>query len=112
MVLFQHILGLQFQVPDVPFGGIIKVVIARVQPGLEPEISPLSILWSEQLPELIIHRIAHSIEHYIEDPLSEAFMRGDLESAPLVIGAKDGGLWYRQQEHQAHSPFPTLNCQV
>ncbi len=44
--------------------------------------------------------LRRAIQRYIEDPLSEAFMRGDLESAPLVIGAKDGGLWYRQQERE------------
>ena len=44
--------------------------------------------------------LRRAIQRYIEDPLSEAFMRGELESAPLVIGAKDGGLWYRQQERE------------
>jgi len=44
--------------------------------------------------------LRRAIQRFIEDPLSEAFMRGDLEAAPLVIGAKDGGLWYRQQERE------------
>ncbi len=44
--------------------------------------------------------LRRAIQRYIEDPLSEAFMRGDLESAPLLIAAKDGGLWYRQQDRE------------
>jgi len=43
--------------------------------------------------------LRRAIQRYIEDPLSEAFIRGQIKSGrPIEVGVKDGGLWYQQDE--------------
>ncbi len=43
--------------------------------------------------------LRRAIQRYVEDPLSEAFIRGQIRSkAPIVIGTNDGGLWYNQDD--------------
>ena len=43
--------------------------------------------------------LRRAIQRHIEDTLSEAFIRGQIRSrAPIVIGARDGGLWYSQED--------------
>jgi len=43
--------------------------------------------------------LRRAIQRHIEDPLSEAFIRGQIKSGrPIQVGVKDGGLWYQQDE--------------
>jgi len=43
--------------------------------------------------------LRRAIQRHIEDPLSEAFIRGEiLAQLPIEVGVKDGGLWYTQGE--------------
>jgi ATP-dependent Clp protease ATP-binding subunit ClpC len=43
--------------------------------------------------------LRRAIQRHIEDPLSEAFIRGLIKSGrPIEVGVKDGGLWYQQDE--------------
>jgi ATP-dependent Clp protease ATP-binding subunit ClpC len=43
--------------------------------------------------------LRRAIQRHIEDPLSEAFIRGEiLAQLPIDVGVKDGGLWYTQGE--------------
>ncbi len=42
--------------------------------------------------------LRRAIQRHIEDTLSEAFIRGQIRPrAPIVIGVRDGGLWYSQE---------------
>ena len=41
--------------------------------------------------------LRRAIQRYIEDTLSEAFIRGQIRSQQAIeIGVEDGGLWYWQ----------------
>jgi ATP-dependent Clp protease ATP-binding subunit ClpC len=43
--------------------------------------------------------LRRAIQRYIEDPLSEAFIRGQIRpNQPIAIGVNDGGLWFRQED--------------
>jgi ATP-dependent Clp protease ATP-binding subunit ClpC len=43
--------------------------------------------------------LRRAIQRHIEDPLSEAFIRGQIKSGRSIeVGVKDGGLWYQQDE--------------
>jgi ATP-dependent Clp protease ATP-binding subunit ClpC len=43
--------------------------------------------------------LRRAIQRYIEDALSEAFIRGQIrEGRPIEVGVRDGGLWYQQGE--------------
>jgi ATP-dependent Clp protease ATP-binding subunit ClpC len=43
--------------------------------------------------------LRRAIQRYIEDPLSEAFMRGEIEAqVPIRVGVQSGGLWFWQGE--------------
>ena len=43
--------------------------------------------------------LRRAIQRHIEDPLSEAFIRGLIKSGrPIEVGVRDGGLWYQQDE--------------
>ena len=94
---------------DEDLARIARLLIERLNENLKEKSIAVGIedeaigwLLAKTLPDRSYgaRPLRRAIQRYIEDPLSEAFMRGDLESAPLVIGAKDGGLWYRQQERE------------
>ena len=43
--------------------------------------------------------LRRAIQRHIEDPLSEAFIRGQIRSnLPIAVGVQDGTLWYDQDE--------------
>ncbi len=43
--------------------------------------------------------LRRAIQRHIEDPLSEAFIRGQIRGGrPIEVGMKDGALWYEQDE--------------
>ncbi|MCG6928144.1 MAG: ATP-dependent Clp protease ATP-binding subunit [Acidobacteria bacterium] len=43
--------------------------------------------------------LRRAIQRHIEDPLSEAFIRGQIRSGlPIAVGVQDGTLWYQQDE--------------
>jgi ATP-dependent Clp protease ATP-binding subunit ClpC len=43
--------------------------------------------------------LRRAIQRHIEDPLSEAFIRGQIRAhQPIWIGVNDGGLWYSQED--------------
>jgi ATP-dependent Clp protease ATP-binding subunit ClpC len=43
--------------------------------------------------------LRRAIQRFIEDPLSESFMRGEIRAGtPIRVGVKDGALWYWQEE--------------
>ncbi len=43
--------------------------------------------------------LRRAIQRHIEDPLSEAFIRGQIRSGlPIAVSVEDGALWYRQDE--------------
>ena len=43
--------------------------------------------------------LRRAIQRHIEDPLSEAFIRGQIRSGlPIAVGVQDGALWYQQDE--------------
>jgi ATP-dependent Clp protease ATP-binding subunit ClpC len=43
--------------------------------------------------------LRRAIQRHIEDPLSEAFIRGQIRGGqPIEIGMRDGSLWYWQGE--------------
>jgi ATP-dependent Clp protease ATP-binding subunit ClpC len=43
--------------------------------------------------------LRRAIQRHIEDALSEAFIRGQIQSGePILVGVRDGELWYTQTE--------------
>jgi ATP-dependent Clp protease ATP-binding subunit ClpC len=43
--------------------------------------------------------LRRAIQRHVEDPLSEAFIRGRIRGGrPIAVGVKDGALWYEQDE--------------
>jgi ATP-dependent Clp protease ATP-binding subunit ClpC len=43
--------------------------------------------------------LRRAIQRFIEDPLSESFMRGEIRAGtPIRVGVEDGALWYWQDE--------------
>jgi ATP-dependent Clp protease ATP-binding subunit ClpC len=43
--------------------------------------------------------LRRAIQRHIEDPLSEAFIRGQIRSGlPIAVVVQDGALWYEQDE--------------
>jgi len=43
--------------------------------------------------------LRRAIQRHIEDPLSEAFIRGQIRSGlPIAVGVQEGALWYQQDE--------------
>ena len=43
--------------------------------------------------------LRRAIQRHIEDPLSEAFIRGQIRTGlPIAVAVQDGALWYQQDE--------------
>jgi ATP-dependent Clp protease ATP-binding subunit ClpC len=73
--------------------------------GIEVQLSRAGIEWlllrTLQDRSYGARPLRRAIQRHIEDPLSEAFIRGQIRpQLPIVVDVRDAGLWFRQQDHE------------
>jgi ATP-dependent Clp protease ATP-binding subunit ClpC len=93
---------------DEDLGRITRLLIAELnvnlkEKGIRLEIRDEAVDWI--LQKTLTDRsygarpLRRAIQRHIEDPLSEAFIRGQIRAhQPIWIGVNDGALWYSQED--------------
>jgi ATP-dependent Clp protease ATP-binding subunit ClpC len=93
---------------DDDLGRITRLLVAELnvnlkEKGIRIEIGDDAVEWI--LAKTLTDRsygarpLRRAIQRYIEDPLSEAFIRGQIRpSQPIAIAVNEGGLWFRQED--------------
>jgi len=89
-------------------GAIIRLLVEQLnlnlkEKGILISIDDAAILWLLERTRgdrsYGARPLRRAIQRHIEDALSEAFIRGQIQSGePILVGVREGELWYTQSE--------------